>query len=124
MFPLNIVTYWIFHYYHYDTALWFWLPVTKRLLYRPQELWTSWDEWISRHGEGGKAVGSVGGMFEDYLPRQTGTVFRDFFKQCSVLLLLLFLLLLLLLPGVMLERHGMYILDIIDYCKLSFAGQC
>ena len=58
--------------------------VTKRLLYRPQELWTSWDEWISRHGEGGKAVGSVGGMFEDYLPRQTGTVFLGFLTVFSV----------------------------------------
>lgn len=29
---LDIVTYWIFHYYHEDTALSLWLPVTKRLL--------------------------------------------------------------------------------------------
>lgn len=73
-------------------------------------------------GFSGKAVGSVVGVFEGYLQTQTGTVFLDFVTQVFSVFLLL--LLLLLLPEVMLERHGMYILDIIDYCKLSFAGQC
>ena len=54
-------------------------PVILRGFLRraPQELWTSWGEWISRHGQRvfGKAVGSVVGVFEDYLQTQTGTVF-------------------------------------------------
>ena len=90
-------------------------PVILRGFLRraPQELWTSWGEWISRHGQRvfgesrWKRCGGVWGLFAD----TNGYCIPGFFTQVSVFFwLLLLLLLLLLLPEVMLERRGMYIL--------------